>query len=239
MNINTIREFYRSPLGKVTQRLLRVHIRHIWPDLKGMRLLGVGYALPYMAHYLPDAERVCMMVPPFSGAHNWPDKQKNLVALAHEDELPIENNSIDRVLMVHSLEAVDHIEETLEEIWRVLESNGRLLLIVPNRTGFWSRGDHTPFGQGVPFSLRQLQSLLHAASFTIERVEHGLFMPPFQTKICLSMSPALERFGSRFLTAVGGVHILEVSKQLFAGIHVEKNTPQMRRKRLAIPEMTS
>ena len=41
--------------------------------------------------------------------------------------------SIDRVLMVHSLEFAESPRETLKELWRVLAPGGRLVIVVPNR----------------------------------------------------------------------------------------------------------
>ncbi|HLJ21155.1 MAG TPA: methyltransferase type 11, partial [Stellaceae bacterium] len=37
-----LRDFYATRLGQVARRLLRRRIRLMWPDLSGMRVLGVG-----------------------------------------------------------------------------------------------------------------------------------------------------------------------------------------------------
>ena len=39
-----LRDFYRSALGQVARRMIRRAIQRVWPDLHGMRLLGIGYA---------------------------------------------------------------------------------------------------------------------------------------------------------------------------------------------------
>src|SRR3546814_8201862 len=49
----------------------------------------------------------------------------NLAALADETELPLPDFSVDRVLMVHGLECVDHQNDMLREVWRVMNSNAR------------------------------------------------------------------------------------------------------------------
>ena len=43
-----LRDFYRSALGQVARRMIRRAIQRIWPDLHGMRLLGLGYATPFL-----------------------------------------------------------------------------------------------------------------------------------------------------------------------------------------------
>ena len=37
-----LRDFYRSVLGQVARRMIRRAIRRVWPELRGMRLLGGG-----------------------------------------------------------------------------------------------------------------------------------------------------------------------------------------------------
>ena len=48
----------------------------------------------------------------------------------------------------------------------MLAPGGRLVIVVPNRRGVWARFEHTPFGNGRPFSRGQLTSLLREANFT-------------------------------------------------------------------------
>ena len=37
-----LNEFYRRPLGDVARQMIQRRIREIWPDLRGMSLLGLG-----------------------------------------------------------------------------------------------------------------------------------------------------------------------------------------------------
>ena len=48
----------------------------------------------------------------------------------------------------------------MRELWRVTAPNGRLIVVVPRRGGFWAQADNTPFGSGYPFSRGQLEKLL-------------------------------------------------------------------------------
>ena len=77
------------------------------PDLPpvaegGARVLGIGYATPFLGPLLDDAERVCVIMPSGQGVAPWPAGGANVTALASEDELPLADRSIDRVLMVHA-----------------------------------------------------------------------------------------------------------------------------------------
>jgi SAM-dependent methyltransferase len=202
-----LRDFYASRLGQVTRRLVRRRIRLIWPSVSGMRLLGLGYATPYLRLFRDEAERVVAVMPSSQGVLPWPPEGPNAVALADEGELPLQDFSIDRVLLVHGLEYSEQIRLLLKEIWRVMAGGGRLMAIVPNRRGIWARIDSTPFGQGHPFTPGQLSRLLREAA---------LFVPPTGSRMMLRSASAIERIGERWFTTFAGVSIVEASKQLYA-----------------------
>src|ERR1700730_3343236 len=105
-------------------------------------------------------------MPPPQGVLPWPLDAANAVALAAEGELPLQDSSLDRVLLVHSLEYSEQVRALLKEVWRVLAGGGRLMVVVPNRRGIWARMDSTPFGHGRPYSRSQIMQLLRETWFT-------------------------------------------------------------------------
>ncbi len=121
-------------------------------DTHGLRVLGVGYATPYLGLFREEAERCLALMPAPQGVVRWPSTRPALAALVEEDELPLTDSAVDRVLLVHALEMSADPAELLREAWRVLAAGGRLLAVVPNRRGLWARMDTTPFGQGRPYS---------------------------------------------------------------------------------------
>lgn len=215
-SVYDFKSFYNSKVGRVVRRILQERIREIWPDLHGLRVMGAGYAVPYLRMFREEAERTFAVMPAGQGAHHWPHDDLNCVALTEPSELPIETNSVDRVLMVHNIEFAEFLKPSLQEIWRVLKSNGRLMVIVPNRSGLWARADWAPFGQGTPFSLTQLNYALRDNLFSHERCEEALFMPPLKYTPVLKSAGMLEWFGRSYAPIVSGVHIVEATKQLYA-----------------------
>ena len=125
----------------------------LWPELPGARVLGLGYAVPFLGLLAEASERVCAIMPPAQGVAAWPPQQPNQVALAMEGELPLPDRSIDRVLMVHALESAEQVRPLLREVWRVLVDGGQAMIVVPNRRGLWCLSETTPFGHGQPFSV--------------------------------------------------------------------------------------
>lgn len=216
VDVVDLRDFYASRLGHVARRMIRRRIRLLWPDLRGMRLLGLGYAGPYLRMFREETERAIALMPSSQGVLPWPSEGPNAAALVDEGELPLQDYSIDRVLLVHGLEFSEQVRPLLKEIWRVMAGGGRLLVVAPNRRGIWARLDRTPFGQGHPYTPTQLTRALRDADFTPERVATALFVPPNGSRMVLRSAVAVERIGERWFTTFAGVCVVEATKQLYA-----------------------
>ena len=115
-----LRDFYATRLGQVVRRMVRRRVRLMWPDVHGMRVMGLGYAAPYLRLFSDEAERVLGMMPAEQGVLAWPPDGPNCIALSEEGELPLQDYSVDRVLLVHALEYSEHARLLLRECWRVL-----------------------------------------------------------------------------------------------------------------------
>jgi SAM-dependent methyltransferase len=211
-----LRDFYRTSLGQVARRMIRRALRRIWPDLHGMRLLGIGYATPFLGVFAAETERTLALMPASLGVLGWPPDGRNLVTLASEGEMPFADYSIDRILVVHALETSDEVRPMLKEIWRVLAGGGRLLIIVPNRRGIWARLERTPFGYGRPYTMSQLSQLLRDELFTPVGSATALFIPPVGSRMMLGAAPAWERVGGRWFQTFAGVVMVEATKQIYA-----------------------
>ncbi|MFQ6018354.1 MAG: class I SAM-dependent methyltransferase [Kiloniellaceae bacterium] len=211
-----LRDFYETQLGQVARRMVRRGIRAMWPDVRGQRLLGLGYATPYLRQFLPGSERVLAFMPVSQGVLHWPQEGPGLVALVDETELPLPDYSVDRVLLVHAVENSEYLGAMLREIWRVLTGDGRLLVVAPNRRGIWARLDRTPLGWGHPYSKAQLSRLLRDNMFTPTRSGQALYLPPMRSRTLLRSAPAWERIGGRWFPTFAGVVMIEAGKQLFA-----------------------
>lgn len=211
-----LRDFYETSLGQVATRMLRRRLRQIWPDVAGLRLIGLGYASPYLRPFLGEAERVLAFMPAAQGVLHWPKEGPNTTTLVDEAELPLQDSSIDRILLVHALECSEQVRPLLAECWRVLAGGGRLVVVVPNRRGIWARLDRTPFGAGHPYTPTQLSKLLRDAAFTPVRASAALFIPPTASRMVLSAAGAWESVGERWFTTFAGVVMTEATKQIYA-----------------------
>ena len=212
-----LRDFYETRTGHVARLLIQRAVRQLWPDARGQRVLGVGYATPYLRPFRDPAERVLAFMPAQQGVLHWPPEGPGAVALVDETELPLPDNSVDRVLLVHAIENSEALRYMLREIWRVMTGEGRLLVVVPNRRGLWARFERTPFGRGLPYTPSQLSRFLRDNMFTPTRTGRALFVPPTRSKTLLRTATAWERLGLKWFPTFAGVIMVEAGKQLYAG----------------------
>lgn len=222
LDVVDLRSFYAQPLGVVTRRLLGRAIRARLPDVRGMSVMGVGYATPYLGVFREEAERCIALMPAAQGVVRWPSAAPTLAALADEGALPLPNSCIDRVVAVHLLEMTPDAAASLREVWRVLAPGGRLLAVVPSRRGVWARMDATPFGNGRPFSRGQIVRLLREALFTPVGWDEALYFPPVSSRWLLRTAVAWERLGGGLSLPFAGVHIVEATKQLYRPAPVKR-----------------
>lgn len=221
-DIVNLRNFYSTNFGQSVRALISSAILRIWSSTGEDVVVGLGYATPYLASYVTPSAHLAACMPAGQGAAYWPHGGDNLVVISHDSELPFAESSINRVLLVHSMENSEQLSWLIQEIWRVLTPNGKMLAVVPNRSGMWSRSSRSPFGYGRPFSMSQMRTLLGEQQFVITSTSSALFMPPTRMTFCWKIADKLESIGNvicSFLGGfLGGVILVEAEKQIYSGI---------------------
>lgn len=233
-SLNDMQEFYAARSGAFVRHLVRAYIRDFWPDIAGLDVLGYGYIAPYADLISRQAGRFSILVPASQARYHWPGVHENAVFQAEASEIPLESNTIDRLLIVHGLEHAEMPAALLEEAWRVLKGEGRLIVVVPNRIGLWCRADWSPFGYGVPYSAPQLKNLLTQKAFDCCRQEQALFVPPFQSGLIMKSALTFEKIGRLVMPALAGLHIVEARKKIYAGIKPDKGSRVLVRGRMGV-----
>jgi SAM-dependent methyltransferase len=115
--------------------------------------LGFGYLPPYTAEHKEAFNNTFWLVNRTLRASPWPEKGENVKTLvADEYLLPFENESVDMVLALHSLEFTSrYVDSALREIWRVLKASGRIYIVTANKFGL------LPFVAGDLFAWNKLR----------------------------------------------------------------------------------
>jgi SAM-dependent methyltransferase len=231
IDVVDLRNFYSQHLGVVARRFIGRGIRSRWSNVTGERVVGIGYATPYLGLFREEAERCLAFMPAAQGVVRWPTARAGLAELVDDAEMPLPDNAVDRILLVHSLEMSQDAAALLREAWRVLASGGRLLAVVPNRRGVWARVDTTPFGHGRPYSRSQITGLLRETWFTPTGWDEALYVPPIPRRWFLRTAGAWERTGATLSAPFAGVHIVEAAKQVYRAV------PARRVKRRLVPAL--
>ena len=209
--------YYHCHLGAVAQRSLQRGLRELWPDVRGCNLVGYGFAAPLLRPFMQEAQRTLAFMPEEQGCHPWPRDGKVRTALVPSGAWPLPNGFVDRLIVAHGLEGERHVDDLMNEAWRVLAPEGRIIVVAANRQGVWARSDATPFGVGRPYSLGQLERLLKGHELTPEHRAGALYFPPSQRRFWLRSAGAAERLGRRLdMRRLAGAVIVEATKQVFA-----------------------
>ncbi len=194
-------QFYASPVGQVARRVIFRRLREFWPDLRGTRLLGYGFAIPYLRPFAEEVDHLAAALPEQSGAMAWPVGW-SLSALVNEDALPFPDAMFDRILVVHGLENAESLRVLMRQLWRVLTPDGKLLIVAPNRASLWAQVESSPFAHGRPFNRAQLDTLLRDTMFAAERWDMALHLPPLRRRRWLGRGVSWEKIGGRIWPAL-------------------------------------
>ena len=215
MDVVDLRNFYAHPLGTMARRAIGRGIRRLWPGSAGLRVLGIGYATPYLGLFREDAERCLAFMPAAQGVVKWPSARPTLVALV--DRL---GTSAARCGgRSHPARPCDRSQPRCGGIAaRGLAGAGAgrpILAVVPNRRGLWARMDTTPFGHGRPYSRSQLMHLLREAWFTPTAWGEALYVPPIERRWFLRSAYVWERTAAAVSAPFAGIHLVEATKQVY------------------------
>ncbi|HWJ88470.1 MAG TPA: methyltransferase domain-containing protein [Pelagibacterium sp.] len=233
-DVESLIAFYKSPLGRLSRELIRTQVSALAGDVTGQRLLGLGFATPYLRGALKGAERVLAFMPARQGASSWPREGPSHTVLCDPLEMPLTDASMDMVILVHAFEHVADAEELMRELWRICAPNAHLIIVVPRRRGLWAGFDTNPFGYGEPYSRAQMDRLLRDHSFTPVAWRDCLFLPPIHSGPVLRAARAFERIGRVFGPTFAGAMCVKAKKEQFPAVVRRKRVE----KALASPELS-
>lgn len=210
MDISDLIRFYKTPLGKIVSEELSTFVKAD-NKINGHHLyVGFPFSFiqtsPRLEIYLMDRN---------IGAIRYPSTKCNKVALTDLNTIPLPDESMQQITIVHCLEFAANPKKFMRELWRVLTPEGTLKVIVPNRRSIWSHLDISPFGHGNPYSMSQLSTLAKECQFDIILKQRGLFILPHK-----SWQPSLITHVQQYLVKnitpkLSGVIIMNLTKRVY------------------------
>ena len=166
------------------------------------------------------------------------------------DALPFPENSVDLVVLPHSLELARDPHRTLREVDRVLVPEGRVVIAGFNPASLWGLRQRAGrarrgmgFGRDVPPYLPRtgefigywrLRDWLHLLGFEVEGGRFGCYRPPLTSPAWLERFGWMDRVGDRWWPVLGAVYFLVAVKRV-RGVHRLGLVRQDKRKLKAAP----
>ena len=150
------------------------------------------------------------------------------------EALPFASNSLDLVVMPHTLEMSTDPHQALAEATRCLVPEGRLVIVGFNPMSLWAMrqrlgrtghrmkmADETLFlpSAGEFIGYWRLRDWLRLLSFEIEVGKFGCYRPPWSSQKWLDRFGWMERVGERWWPVLGAVYFL-VAVRRVRGMHL-------------------
>ena len=146
------------------------------------------------------------------------------------EALPIDTQSLDLVVMPHTLELAHDAHLALREVERVLRPEGRVVIVGLNPASLWglrqrlghlrralmpssARPLYLP-SEGEFLGYRRLRDWLRLLSFEVEVGRFGCYRLPFKSAKWLGRLGWIERLGDRWWPMFGAVYLLVAVKRV-------------------------
>ncbi|MBK1719394.1 class I SAM-dependent methyltransferase [Thiocystis violacea] len=207
-------DWYRTPLGAAVARIECACVQRLLANTFGYYLVQVGASDGFREALASSRIRHRILLPgePFDGRG-----QSGIVGLP--TALPLASDSIDALLLPHTLDDSDHPRAVLGEAERVLIPEGRLVIVGFNALSLWGLARlWWPARRRLPWRARfrlasQVEHWLSDLGFDIEAREYALFCPPWGSPLrprCVS----LDALGRRFWPMLGGIYVIRAVKRV-------------------------
>lgn len=150
--------------------------------------------------------------------------------LCEFDALPFDSQSLDLVLLPHSLELARDPHLALAEVERVLRPEGKVVILGFNPTSLWGLrqrggrlmnrlGRHADDALFLPtagefIGYRRLRDWLRLLSFEVETGRFGCYRPAFRSEQWMSRLAWMESAGDRWWPVFGALYLLVAVKRV-------------------------
>lgn len=146
------------------------------------------------------------------------------------DALPLDSQSLDLIVLPHTLELARDAHLALSEVARVLRPEGRVVILGFNPSSLWGlrqrfghlrkrlapRSERPLFlpSEGEFLAYRRLRDWLRLLSFEVEAGRFGCYRPPFVSAKWLQRFGWIEPTGERWWPVLGAVYALVAVKRV-------------------------
>jgi SAM-dependent methyltransferase len=207
---HAVSDWFRQPPGDRVAALEREVLSGMVADLFGYQLIQIGDLGGDVSHLARCPIKAKTLI-----GHS--DAVPGLgMIVAEAQQLPVASDSIDAVLLMHTLDFAQDPHRVLREVERVLIADGRLIVAGFNPFSLWGlrrlaalRRRDVPWC-GHFLSYPRLSDWLALLGFGVERVDVMEFRPPTRH----AQLDWLERAGRRAWPMLAGVYVVRAVKRV-------------------------
>jgi hypothetical protein len=209
-----LEEWFTSPVGMEVAAREEEWLQQMLHETFGYYLLQVGVEAVFAEAVASSRIRHRILVPASVSR-----RTGGAQVVARPTQLPVASDSVDAVLLPHTLDFSADAGQVLREAERVLIPEGRVLVMGFNPLSIWGLWRLLRRGQGrvpwcgsflTPFRINDWLSLL---GFDVETQQMMVFRPPWRRALPRRLS-VLDSLGGRFWPLLGGVYAIRAVKRV-------------------------
>ena len=206
-----MQQWLQTPLGEALLRQEARAVEEAFDGIFGEQCLQLGMWGDERTFLRFARTQRCALIAEANG-----DKKPSAIGNLHR--LPVQDDSIDSVLLPHTLDYSDRPHEILREADRVLTSHGNLVILGFKPGGLWGIRRLVP-GAGLPpdteqlIAEKRLRDWLKLLDFTVQGMERYFFRWPLPG-LKSAPSPTWEARGRRWWPEMAACYILTAQKRV-------------------------
>lgn len=207
-----LENWYGSPLGFEVGARESACLQRMLGDVFGYYLVQVGVTDSFREALAASRIRHRILMP-----CEPPRRGFGLGMVGDPTRLPLASDSVDAVLLPHTLDFVQDPRQVLREVERVLIPEGRAFILGFNALSSWGLMRLLAWRRGrVPWSGRfltayRVEDWLSVLGFDVEVREHIVFQLPLRRALGRR---SLEGLGRRLWPAFGAVYVIRAVKRV-------------------------
>ena len=232
-NREQLRGWYTRRVGRTLLEIEREQLDGVLNTMFGYHALQVGCLL---GDDLLSASRIKNRIIMDMD----PDNSETLCnhVYGYPDALPVMSDSVDVIVLPHTLEFERQPHQILREVDRTLIPEGHVVILGFNPWSLWGlwrlvrKRSKNPPWSGSFLSLTRIKDWLALLGFDLVLVKPFFFRPPLQNEGIMRRLNFMERLGARFWPRLAGAYMLVAKKRVATLTPIK---PRWRPRRSLVP----